>query len=132
MSANNLNHFKSVFAHQFFVSPADRNYYFARFSRIYGMNEEFWWQSAQAIEKLLKAGLVCNDVSVKGFGHDIEKLWEKHLEKFSDLGVHNISKPDSLTDDLWTGRPLKHFVSMVNKLGNPNTTVWTNRTLFTN
>jgi len=40
-----LNHFKSVFTHKFFVAPADRNYFLARFAKTYGMNEEFWWQS---------------------------------------------------------------------------------------
>lgn len=122
MPANNLNHFKSVFAHKFFVSQADRNYYLARFSRIFGMHEEFWWQAAQAIEKLLKAGLICNGVSVKsGFGHDIEKLWEKHLEVFSELGVREISKPDTLAGEVWNGRSLQHFISSANKLGNPDT-----------
>lgn len=28
-----LNHFKSVFAHKFFVGPSDRNYFFARFAK---------------------------------------------------------------------------------------------------
>jgi hypothetical protein len=60
-----LNHFKSVFAHKFFVAPSDRNYFFARFAKTYGINEEFWWQALQTIEKLLKAGLVLNGVSVK-------------------------------------------------------------------
>ena len=40
-----LNDFKSVFAHQFFVAPSYRNYFFARFAKTYGINEEFWWQA---------------------------------------------------------------------------------------
>jgi hypothetical protein len=65
MFSTSLNHFKSVFAAQFFVVPADRNYFLARFTRINGIPEEFWWQSLQAIEKYLKAGLVLNGESVK-------------------------------------------------------------------
>lgn len=85
------------------------------------MHEEFWWQAAQAIEKLLKAGLICNDVSVRKYGHNIVKLWEKHLETFSDLAVYRLPKPDELGDDFWTEKSLEHFVSTVNKLGNPDT-----------
>ena len=82
-----LNQFRSVFAHNFFVAPSDRNYFLARFSKTYGIYEEFWWQALQTIEKLFKAGLILNGVSVKnGYSHDIKKLWQKHKEVFEDLG----------------------------------------------
>ncbi len=113
-----LNHFKSVFAHQFFVAPSDRNYFFARFAKTYGINEEFWWQALQTIEKLLKAGLILNGVSVKnGYRHDIEKLWKKHKEVFGDLAVDNLTKPDKLPERFWTDRPLENFISRVNQMG---------------
>jgi len=116
----NFNRFKSVFAHKFFVSPADRNYLLARFARIYGMNEEFWWQSLQAIEKYLKAGLVLNNISVKkGFGHNIKKLWEKHLDSFDDCAVKTLSKPKSLADDRWNDTPLHDFILQINQMGHP-------------
>ena len=45
MFDTSLNHFKSVATHDFFVLPADQNYFLARFTRIYGFAGEFWWQS---------------------------------------------------------------------------------------
>jgi hypothetical protein len=121
MFDTNLNHFKSVFAHKFFVAPADQNYFLARFTKIYGMHEEFWWQSLQAIEKLLKAGLILNGISVKkGYGHDIEKLWDMHLETFGGLAVDTLLKPEKLTDRLWGDRPLRRFILRVNRMGHPD------------
>jgi hypothetical protein len=116
-----LNHFKSVFAHKFFVAPSDRNYFFARFAKTYGINEEFWWQALQTIEKLFKAGLILNGVSVKnGYNHDIEKLWSKHTEVFGDLAVTNLRRPDKLAEQLWTDRPLESFIARVNQMGHPD------------
>ncbi len=116
-----LNHFKSVFAHKFFVAPSDRNYFFARFAKTYGINEEFWWQALQTIEKLLKAGLILNGVSVKnGYNHDIEKLWSKHKEVFGDLAVTSLRRPDKLDERFWSDRPLESFVARVNQMGHPD------------
>jgi len=116
-----LNHFKSVFAHKFFVAPSDRNYFFARFAKAYGINEEFWWQALQIIEKLFKAGLVLNGVSVKkGYKHDIENLWCKHKEVFGDLAVTDLRKPEKLSERFWTDCPLENFIARVNQMGNPD------------
>lgn len=113
-----LNHFKSVFAHKFFVVPSDRNYFFARFAKTYGINEEFWWQALQTIEKLLKAGLVLNGVSVKsGYGHDIEKLWNKHKEVFGNLAVTHLTRPDKLAEKFWTNQPLEKLIARMNQMG---------------
>lgn len=116
-----LNYFKSVFAHKFFVAPSDRNYFFARFAKTYGINEEFWWQALQTIEKLLKADLILNGVSVKsGYNHDIEKLWNKHKTVFGDLAVTSRRKPDKLAEQLWTDRTLESFIARVNQMGHPD------------
>lgn len=112
-----INHFKSVFAHKFFVQPADQNYLLARFCRIQGMHEEFYWQSLQALEKYLKAGLILNDHSVKKYGHDIEKLWESHKNTFGETAIKDLSKPDLLQSELWQNRPIEHFISKINKMG---------------
>ena len=113
--------FKSNFVHQFFVAPADQNYFLARFCRLNALNSEFWWQSLQAIEKVLKAGLVLNSVSVKsGFRHNIEKLWECHLDTFGDLAVSDVIKPDELDPKLWRPTSLRDFLRRVNRMGHPD------------
>ncbi|OHT20063.1 hypothetical protein [Edaphosphingomonas haloaromaticamans] len=116
-----MNHFKSVFAYKFFVVPSDLNYFLARFTNTYGISEEFWWQALQTIEKLLKAGLILNGVSVKsGYNHDIEKLWCKHKEVFGDLAVTNLRRPDKLSQKLWNDRPLESLIARVNQMGHPD------------
>ena len=116
-----LNHFKSLLAHKFFVAPSDRNYFFARFAKTFGINEEFWWQGLQTIEKLLKAGLVLNGVSVGGeYRHDIEKLWNKHKEVFGDLAVTNLTRPDKLKEEFWTDHTLENLIARMNRMGHPD------------
>jgi hypothetical protein len=116
-----LNDFKSVFAHKFFVAPSDRNYFLARFAKAYGINEEFWWQALQTIEKLFKAGLILNGVSVKtGYNHDIVRLWNKHKEVFGDLAVTTLKRPNKLAEPFWTNRPLEDLIARVNEMGHPD------------
>lgn len=116
-----MAHFISVFSHQFFVAPADQNYYLARFARLAGLHEEFWWQGLQAIEKYLKAGLVMNGRSVKTFGHDIQALYAAHREVFADMAFTALEKPADLADDLWNSASLASFLRRVEWQGNPNT-----------
>jgi|GEM_PF-2364731 len=121
MFNTSLNHFKSVFAHQFFVLPADRNYFLARFTRINGIPEEFWWQSLQTIEKYLKAGLLLNGESVKQVnGHDIVSLWERHKAVFGSAAVGDFVKPSKLQSDYWTERTVDHFIRDVATKGHPD------------
>ncbi|WP_211097108.1 hypothetical protein [Aliishimia ponticola] len=116
-----LNHFKSVFAHHLFVVPSDRNYFLARFAKTYGMNEEFWWQALQTIEKLLKAGLILNGVSVKSAnGHDVESLWIKHKEHFGDLAVTKLTKPDNLPENCWPNASVDEFLARLYRMGQPD------------
>lgn len=110
-----------MLAHKFFVGPADQNYFLARFSRVYGMNEEFWWQSMQAIEKLLKAGLILNGVPVKeGYGHNLEKLWKKHKETFKNHAVKTLLKPEKQSNCYWHGGAIDHFILRINQMGQPD------------
>ncbi|URF45060.1 hypothetical protein [Dinoroseobacter shibae] len=121
MFDTSFNHFKSVFSHKFFVEPADRNYFLARFAKINRLNTEFWWQALQTVEKLLKAGLVLNGVSIKnGYGHGVEKLWEKHKEVFGELAVTELERPEKLSPAVWTDAPLDNFISIINRLGHPD------------
>lgn len=121
MFDTSLNHFKSVATHDFFVLPADQNYFLARFTRIYGFAGEFWWQSLQAIEKYLKAGLLLNGVSVKkSKGHEIFALWEEHSSIFGELAVTSFVKPALLHDDFWRPQTVGDFIHDVETQGQPD------------
>lgn len=119
-----INLFKSVFAHEFFVEPADRNYYLARFCRIHKMHEEFWSQALQAVEKYLKASIICNGDSAKAEkgdnGHDIVKLWEKHKIALGEDAVVELQKPARLAEDWWRNDQLKSFIQRINRMGHPD------------
>ena len=98
---NSLNHFKSVFTHQFFVRRADQNYFLARWARIHSIHTEFYWQALQAIEKYLKASLVLNGVQVKSYDHRIDKLFTKQQETLSEFALEEFKKPENLPEQLW-------------------------------
>lgn len=116
-----FNHFKSVLAHQFYVRPGDRNYYLARFSAINGMYDEFWWQSLQAIEKYLKAGLILNGASVKSErGHDVASLWKRHVAVLGASSLKLIYKPKKLHSDFWRGEAIESFLDQTNAMGHPD------------
>jgi hypothetical protein len=115
-----LNHFKSVFTHNFLIAPADNNYLLARFCRIYGVYDDFWWQAAQALEKYLKAGIVLNGHSSIEFRHDLVALYSKHRDVFKDSAFLEFSKPDNLADSHWRLEPVEKFISKVSRIGDPD------------
>jgi len=114
------NHFKSVFAHQFFIRAADHNYVVARWARIVGLTREFFIQAHQAVEKYLKAALVLNGLPVLKYRHDIVLLFRKHLEVFGDLAVVNLEKPDKLDSELWKMPSAFRFIQHLESNGNPD------------
>lgn len=120
MKVNSLNHFKSVFAGQFFVKSADQNYALARWARIVGLAREFFIQAHQAVEKYLKAALVLNDVSVRAYQHDIVGLFEEHTRVFGDLAVVRLEKPELLNPELWLMSDAREFINHLEVDGNPN------------
>ena len=121
MFDTSLNHFKSVATHDFFVLPADQNYFLARFTRIHGFAGEFWWQSLQAIEKYLKAGLLLNGVSVKkSRGHEIFALWEEHSSILGELAVTSFVMPALLHDDFWRPQTVGDFIHDVETQRQPD------------
>jgi hypothetical protein len=128
---SSLNHFKSVFANEFFVEPGDENYQLARWSKIHGFNREFYWQSVQAIEKYCKAALVLNGESVKHGSHEIENLFNRCCKRLGDLVVQRFDRPTPLPQELWDDEEPGRFLRFLYQQGNPNSrygmTSWFNR-----
>ncbi|MBW9087635.1 hypothetical protein JNB91_07240 [Rhizobium wenxiniae] len=120
MRSNSLNHFKSIFAFNFFVKPADNNYYLARWTRINGLSEDFFWQCQQALEKYLKASLIVNDVPAKKQKHDLSLLYETHVDTFGSLALENFEKPDRLPIERWRKESVPAFIRRINSCGAPD------------
>lgn len=119
MRANSLNHFKSIFAFSFFIRPADHNYYLARWTRINGLSEEFFWQCQQAIEKYLKASLIINDVPTKRQKHNLALLYDSHVDTFGSLALQRFEKPDRLPCRRWREESVRAFIQRINSCGAP-------------
>ncbi|MBO1024731.1 hypothetical protein IPU75_08375 [Ochrobactrum sp. SD129] len=111
------NRFKYIFAHSFFAKPADTNYLLARYTKINFMFSEFYWQSAQAIEKYLKAGLILNGHSVKKLSHNLNSIWKIYKSVYNECPVPEFEKPENLRGDLWDRCTLDEFINRINKYG---------------
>lgn len=121
MQGNSLNHFKSVFAHKFFVHPADSNYFIARLTRIFGLHEEFYWQSMQCIEKYLKASLITNDIDTRKIRHRISEAFDIHRNNFGALAISDFIKPADLKEQHWRAETPERFVNRIEQYGHPDT-----------
>lgn len=115
MFARNLNHFKSVSAHHFFVNPADQNYALASVCYRMGL-QEFFWQAAQAIEKYLKAGLVLNDVCAPR-GHELKKLWDEYSKAFQRLPIEALARPKQIPERIWGDADPVAFLQRLDEMG---------------
>jgi hypothetical protein len=120
MRANSLNHFKSIFAFNFFVRPADHNYYLSRWTRVNGLSEEFFWQCQQTIEKYLKASLIVNDVPTRRQKHNLTELYRAHVDTFGNLALQLFNKPEPLPPRRWRNESVLTFISRINSCGAPD------------
>ena len=84
-----------------FVDMADQDYILARISYHEQMANSFFWAAGQAIEKYLKASLLLNGKSSKGYKHDLVKLFEAVNQYASDLFPERLTKPSQLRTALW-------------------------------
>ena len=84
-----------------FVDTADQDYILARMSYHGQMVNGFFWAAGQAIERYLKASLLLNGKSSKGYNHDLVKLFEAVNQYASDLFPERLTKPPQLRTALW-------------------------------
>jgi len=120
---DNLEARKITFINQLFIETEDQEYVSARWAFDNGIFYSCYTQSAQAIEKYMKAALLLNDVDTKKYGHDLVRLWDdiKQLDnrnilpfKFSWPEVQNRDKlwfEDENADD---------FIKYLSVFGSPD------------
>ena len=96
---------------EIFVDTADDNYITARWCFVEGLNVDYSWLAVHSLEKYMKAVLLLNGRSGKGyrdeagewrsFGHDIVVLYE-HVKSFaSDLLPSSLERPGDLEIEHW-------------------------------
>jgi HEPN domain-containing protein len=113
---------KSILIQSCFLETADLDYLTARWAYANGVFRTFYWSAAQCVEKYLKAALLYNGVSVKKYGHDLNRLYSAVGEIESKLLAANISMPDTtgMGREAWNGEPMTLFVDYLDRYGSPD------------
>lgn len=123
--APTLENEKNLLVGEVFIDTADEDYILARWCYFNQFSKQFFWNAAQAIEKYLKASLVLNGHTSKGFSHNLEKLFESVASYSNDLIPCELLPPPQVelfkqTPNLWGNTVAKDFVVRVNMHGNPS------------
>ena len=65
---------KAGVVHSLYTDTADQNYIIARWSFLNGLHGDFLWLSVHALEKYMKAILLMNGQSARGYSHRVADL----------------------------------------------------------
>ena len=119
---------RGLIVREIFVDTADDNYIAARWCFVEGLNIDWFWLSVHALEKYMKAVLLLNGLSAKGYrnatgkpqsyGHDIVALYERVKSFAADLLPNNLTKPEQLALDHWRDETPEAFLGRFYSNGN--------------
>jgi hypothetical protein len=106
--------------YEMFIRTADDNYVAARYCYSQKFMVDFLWLSVHCLEKYMKAILLLNGQSAKGYGHDIRNLYIAvrtliaSPSPASDLLPDEMIKPANLGNNFsWNQEPTEKFVEAV-------------------
>jgi len=103
---------------EIFVRTADENYITARWCAINQLNTDFLWLGVHALEKYLKAVLLYNGRSAKGYGHDIVRLYKDVKKIAGKLLPKVLAKPANLKFAYWVDCKPEDFLEHLHRNGN--------------
>lgn len=109
---------KHNLVHELFVRTADENYIAARWCAINRLNTDFLWLAVHALEKYLKAVLLANGGSAKGYSHDIVRLYADVRGVAGPLLPDKLKQPADLDIHHWFERSAEDFVEHLLRNGN--------------
>lgn len=109
---------KRLIVMKMFVSTADDNYILARWCYLERLNVDFFWLSLHALEKYMKAALLLNEKSSRGYSHNICKLYQDTCQLAGDL-IQPLKRPHWWTG-VWREGPNEAFVERINYWGDPH------------
>lgn len=109
---------KNNLVHELFVRTADENYIAARWCAINRLNTDFLWLAVHALEKYLKAVLLVNGRTSKGYSHDIVRLYADVRALAGPLLPDKLQKPADLDIHHWFERSAEDFIAHLLRNGN--------------
>ncbi|MFM0172131.1 hypothetical protein PQR33_22705 [Paraburkholderia sediminicola] len=101
-----------------FVRTADENYITARWCAMNHLNSDFLWLGVHCLEKYMKAALLLNGKSAKGYSHDIVELYGPLKKVAGPLIRDTLEKPDGLSIGRWAGATTPEFLERLLQSGN--------------
>jgi hypothetical protein len=105
-------------AKDMFLHTADDNYLVARWCRFEGFNVDFSWLAVHALEKYMKAALLMNGYSSKGYSHDIVTLYTDVKAKIANgLLDKAFTKPPDW-NRFWREETTEKYVERLYAVGN--------------
>jgi hypothetical protein len=125
-SNNELNILKNSIVTETFVDTADQNYLIARWAYHRGMFTDFFWNSAQSLEKYFKASLLLNGLSgttdsdKKTYNHNLVRLLDAVSSYAGDLIPNDLEQPKQLSGIHWRKETFGGYIARLNDLGNPD------------
>lgn len=123
-----LHAHQSTVVRELFVDTADDNYITARWCFFEALNVDYFWLAVHALEKYMKAVLLLNGHSAKGYHdkagsfhqyrHNIVALYE-HVSPFaSDLLPSKLTRPNNLQISHWRDETPEAFIGRFHGNGN--------------
>lgn len=103
-----------------FVETADQNYIMARSAFMNHMNVDFFWLTAQTVEKYLKAILLKNDRKVQKHGHNLMRLYRSTINLDRRLSFGPLQRPSPLPNQFWKNMSIEEFLERLNEMGSPH------------
>ena len=119
---------QDLIVRELFIDTADDNYIAARWCFVEGLNVDYFWLSVHALEKYMKACLLLNGRSAKGyrdragdyqrFGHDIDTLYGQVGSFATGLLPTTLVRPDMLSIVHWRDETPEAFIRRLHRDGN--------------
>jgi len=132
MTTHSAAHEKSLLAmkrdiiRELFVKTSEQTYVVARWCFLNSLYLDFYWNGAQALERVMKAVLLYNGGSAikpengGSFGHNLRSLYDAVSKNAGDLLPKTLRQPDDLDIRHWTDESATDFIGRMNNEGDPN------------
>jgi hypothetical protein len=102
---------------ELFIKTADDNYVTARWCFHQNLNVDFLWLAVHCVEKYLKAVLLFNGRTARGYGHDISKLYADVRKFADDLLPASPVKPQRMPEAIWQSETFEQFIGRLYRDG---------------